>query len=418
MKKGEAKKVVVIGGGPAGMMAAIFAARAGVQVTLLEKNKRLGEKLRISGGGRCNVTNNTQDVTKLLPKYGDAEQFLYAPFSQFSVKDTIAFFAELGVTFIEENEGRMFPSTEKAETIAEALIAEMKKLGVTICAGDAVRGFITAQNSILAAHTASGVAHKADHFIMSTGGTSRPETGSQGDALPWLAQFGHTIIKPDMTLVPIKTREKYTHAMSGLAFEDAKVTVKQGSTALKKARGKILFTHFGLSGPLILNMSKTIAEAFRDDPVSLGIDIFPNEDDAALAARLLAHFQQNQNKTLRNALRSFVPPLLATALITKFDIEETVRAQECPRTLRINIIQTLKRMELSVTGTLGAEKSIVSSGGVPLEEIDTRTMISKKVENLAVIGDVLNIDRPSGGYSLQLCWTTGSVAGSASVKIW
>ncbi|OGG59551.1 hypothetical protein A3C89_01160 [Candidatus Kaiserbacteria bacterium RIFCSPHIGHO2_02_FULL_50_50] len=413
MREGAEKSVVVIGGGPAGMLAAITAARAGAQVTLLEKNKRLGEKLRITGGGRCNVTNNTQDVAKLLKKYGDAEQFLYAPFSQFAVEDTIAFFTELGVPFKEEAEGRMFPSTERAETIAEALIAEMQKLGVKIYTGDAVRGFTVDQDKILSARTASGAVHSGGVFIISTGGTSRPETGSEGDALPWLAELGHTIVKPDVTLVPVKTRETYTHDMSGLAFEDAKVSVVQGGTTLRKGRGKILFTHFGLSGPLILNMSKTVAEALRDDPVSLIIDLFPNEDDGALAARLLAHLQTNQNKTLRNTLRTFVPPLLASALATKFDISETVRAQECPRTLRVNIVQTLKRMTLSVTGVLGAEKSIVSSGGVPLEEIDTRTMRSKKVENLAIIGDVLNIDRPSGGYSLQLCWTTGYVAGKS-----
>ena len=413
MQEVVGKSVVVIGGGPAGMMAAITAARSGAQVTLLEKNKRLGEKLRITGGGRCNVTNNTLDTAKLLKKYGAAEQFLYAPFSKFAVKETVAFFAELGVPFKEEVEGRMFPVTERAETIAEALIAELKKLEVIVTTGDAARAFDVFEGKITAVHMASGKRITADYFIVSTGGTSRPETGSEGDALPWLARLGHTIVKPDFTLVPVKTRETYTHDMSGLAFEDVKVSVVQGGTTLRKGRGKILFTHFGLSGPLVLNMSKTIVEALRDDPVSLVLDLFPNEDDGTLAARLLAYLQANQNKTLRNALRTFVPPLLATALVAKFDISETVRAQECPRTMRVNIVQTLKRMTLTVQGVLGAEKSIVSSGGVSLEEIDTRTMQSRIIPNLSIIGDVLNIDRPSGGYSLQLCWTAGYVAGKA-----
>jgi predicted Rossmann fold flavoprotein len=407
--------ILVIGGGPAGMMAAITAAKNGARVTLLEKNSRCGEKLRISGGGRCNVTNNTQDNRKLLPRYGKGEPFLHAPFSQFAVADTVEFFKELGVDFKEENEGRMFPKTEKAETIAAALEKKMDELGVDVYAKSPVASLLIKEGAISGARLGSGEEIHADRIIITTGGNSRPETGSTGDAFAWLKPH-HRIEHPEPVLVPITTLERWTHSMSGLAFADAKISLEQGGAILEKKKGKLLFTHFGLSGPLVLNMSRAITSALADDPVKLHIDLFPSMDAGALDRDILAKLAPHQNKNLENALGSILPPLLVTGIGNKLNLDPEMKVHQFGRDMRKALVTLLKDIVLTPTGSLGAEKAVVTSGGVPLAEVDTKTMSSMKIKNLFLAGDVLDIDRPSGGYSLQLCWTTGYVAGKNAAQ--
>lgn len=407
--------ILIIGGGPAGMMAAISAARSGASVMLLEKNSRTGEKLRISGGGRCNVTNNTPDSRRLLPRYGDAEQFLYAPFSQFAVLGTIEFFRDLGVPFVEENEGRMFPATHKAETVARALEDEMKRLSVDVRTNSPVASLIIENEAIKGVILKNGERILSDRVIITTGGTGRPDTGSTGDAFAWL-KSAHAISTPAPVLVPITTKEQWTHHMSGLAFADARVTLTQGNKALEKKKGKILFTHFGLSGPLILNMSRAITSALHDDPAELHIDLFPSMDAGALDRDILAKLAPHQNKILMNALTEFLPPLLVGGMLWQLRIDPEIKVHQFGREMRKALVSLLKDIIVTPTGALGADRAIVTSGGIPLTEVDTKTMQSKKISNLYLAGDVLDIDRPSGGYSLQLCWTTGFVAGANAAK--
>lgn len=407
--------ILIIGGGPAGMMAAITAARSGAKVTLLEKNNRTGEKLRISGGGRCNVTNNTLDVRKLLPRYSEAEQFLYAPFSKFAVSEAITFFNELNVPFIEENEGRMFPKTKRAETVARALENEMKKLGVDVRTNSPVTLLTINEGAIRGVTINSGEKISADRVIITTGGIGRPDTGSTGDAFAWLKSH-HTVITPAPVLVPITTREQWTHNMTGLAFPDARVSLTQGGTVLEKKKGKILFTHFGLSGPLILNMSRAITRALHEDPAELHIDLFPSMDAGALDRDIVAKLAPHQNKILVNALTEFLPPLLVHSALYQLRIDSNMKVHQFGRDMRKTLVALLKDIALTPLGALGADKAIVTSGGIPLTEVDTKTMQSKKISNLYLAGDVLDIDRPSGGYSLQLCWTTGYVAGTSAAK--
>lgn len=408
--------VIIIGGGPSGMMAAISAARSGAQVTLLERNARCGEKLLITGGGRCNITNNETDDRKLLTKYKNAADFLYSPFAQFNVKSTITFFAELGLNMKEEPGGRMFPATERAQTVWEVLLRTMQDLQVSIHTSARVRELITHNGQITGARLDNGEVVTGSKFIIATGGTSRPETGSTGDGFTWLANLGHAIIAPNPSLVPVTTLERWTHNMLGLSFESAKVSILRYGKVVQKRTGRMLFTHFGLSGPLILNMSKDIWSLLQEDTLTLEIDVFPKLDPGALDRLFQEQLRPLQNKLLRNALPEIMERSLAEGILHKLKLDGEKKVHQLSRDERLRIVHLVKHMTVTPTGLLGADKAIVTSGGLPLTEVDTRTMSSKKFSNLFVTGDVLDIDRPSGGYSLQLCWTTGYVAGKAAAQ--
>ncbi|HXK37529.1 MAG TPA: NAD(P)/FAD-dependent oxidoreductase [Candidatus Paceibacterota bacterium] len=409
------RTVVVIGGGPAGMMAAITAARIGGKVVLLERNSRLGEKLLITGGGRCNITNNEIDNRKLLTKYKDASDFLHSPFAQFAVADTIKFFAELGLRMKEEPGGRMFPITNSARTVWEVLGAELARQGVSIQYNARVAELLKDGDHIASVRLDDGRVIKGDAFIIATGGTSRPETGSTGDGFKWLSSLGHTIHDSNPSLVPVKTLERWTHGMLGLAFEAAKVSLIRDKKVVAKKTGRILFTHFGLSGPLILNMSKEIWTLMMEDLITIEIDVFPKTDEGALDRMIQEKLQPLQNKLLRNALPEIFEKSLAEGVLEKLKLDGEKKVHQLTRAERLAIVGLVKHITLTPTGLLGTDKAIVTSGGLPLSEVEMRTMCSKRLANLFVTGDVLDIDRPSGGYSLQLCWTTGFVAGKSSV---
>lgn len=414
MHKTPKPHVVIIGGGPAGMMSAIIAARNGAQVTILERNARCGEKLLITGGGRCNITNNEIDTRKLLSKYKGASDFLYSPFAQFNVDAAKDFFNQLGVVLKEEPGGRMFPTTNSAKTVWDALLREIAKLQIVVRNNSRVATLKSAGDAITDAVLVDGTVITGDRFIIATGGTSRPETGSTGDGFTWLAQLGHTIHASNPSLVPVTTLERWTHNMLGFSEEQAKVSLIKDSKVIGKKTGRLLFTHFGLSGPLILNMSKEIWTLMMEDTLHIEIDLYPKLDPGALDKLLQEKLQPLQNKLLRNALPEVLQPLLANAVLAKLKFDGEKKVHQFSREERLALVHLLKHIRLTPTGLLGTDKAIVTSGGLPLDEIDTRTMTSKKYANLYVTGDVLDIDRPSGGYSLQLCWTTGYVAGKAA----
>lgn len=403
--------VVVIGGGPAGMMAAGKAAESGARVVLLEKNTSLGKKLLITGGGRCNVTNAEFDQHILLGKYKDSKKFLFSPFSQFGVESTFEFFQSRQMPMKVEAEKRAFPLSDKAQSVWDVLVKNMKENKVTILTQSPVNGFEVADQKITGVCLKSGEVVRAKSYILATGGKSRPETGSTGEGFAWLKKIGHTIIEPNYALVPIKIQEEWVHRLSGISLQDVKLTIFQDNKKQHSAIGKMLFTHFGLSGPLVLNMSKTVSELFRYAPVTLSLDVRPHQDNGAVDRELLAIFAENLNKRLKNSLGQFVPPAIAPVLISLANIDPEKEVNMVSREERMRLIQTLKNMPMTVQGLLGADKAVITSGGISLEEVDFKTMRSRLYQNLFVAGDVLNIDRPSGGYSLQLCWTTGYVAG-------
>jgi predicted Rossmann fold flavoprotein len=416
--------VAVIGGGPAGMMAAGRAVERGLKVILLEKNPDLGKKLLISGGGRCNMTNAEFDNRALLAKFKDSAKFLFSAFAQHSVKETLEFFHSHGLkTKVEEGQ-RVFPTTDKAESVWDVLLENMKdtKHGgsnpVTVRSNAEVVGFETNDSrQITAVRLLNGEKILARAFILATGGKSHPETGSTGDGFAWLTKLGHTISPPTAALVPITVSDPWVKALSGVSLKNAKITLFQngakvaGKTAVK--RGKVLFTHFGLSGPAILNMSSEVNELLKYGEVVISIDLLPDHDYATLNEALQKLFAVESNKKFKNAITEIIPAAFVPVILEKSGIETDTFCHSVTREERLALIKIFKDLQIHPTGLLGADKAIITSGGVVLTEVDFRTMQSRLVSNLYLIGDILNIDRPSGGYSLQLCWTTGWVAGNS-----
>ena len=404
--------VVVIGGGPSGMMAAGQAGEKGKKVILLEKNTELGKKLRITGGGRCNVTNNKMDNRELLSKYKGSDQFLFSAFSQWSVKDTLSFFKNLGVETKEENEGRVFPVTNKAETIFDALYTYIKNGNVNIRKSTIVTGITKSKDGeYFAVTTKSGNKIYGKALVIATGGTSRPETGSTGEGFAWLKKLGHTILESNAALVPVTLSDAWVKKAAGVTLTDIKLTLYQNDEKQDSQKGKLLFTHVGVSGPTVLNMSRSIGELLKYGPVSIMLDLFPGKDVSKIKNELQTILVEESNKKLKNVLShliqpSLIGPLLAIAEIDGETFSHSVRSED-----RTKLAQLLKAVPLHVKGLLGKEKAVVTSGGVALTEVDFKTMESRVVPGLYLVGDVLNIDRPSGGYSLQLCWTSGFVAG-------
>lgn len=401
--------VVVIGGGASGLMAAAVAAERGLTVLLLEKNRELGKKVRISGGGRCNITNAEMDARVLLSHYGEAEQALYAPFARFGVKETFDFFEKRSLPLIVEANKRAFPQSQKAADVVRVFERALTALGVTIKMGVAVTGIEVADGHITGV-VAGGVRYRATSYVVATGGVSHPETGSTGDGFAWLRDLGHTVSAPTPTIVPLATSEAWGHTLAGKSVE-AKVSFLVDGERAFAVTGKVLFTHFGISGPTILNAAARVADLLWKGSVTIKLDCFPQQDEGALDRALVALFAGEKNKTLKNAIRGMLPGITSGVLQALPTIDPEKKVHSVTKEERRFLVRSLKALPLIITGLMGFDRAVVADGGVTLAEVDTKTMRSRVVPNLFITGDLLNIRRPSGGYSLQLCWTTGYVAG-------
>jgi hypothetical protein len=405
--------VAVIGGGPAGMMTAGRAAERGLKVVLIEKNDTLGKKLLITGGGRCNVTNAEFDDRALLQKFKDDGKYLFSTFSKWSVKETLDFFYSYNMETKVENEKRVFPVSNKAQSVWNVLVEYMKKGGVTILSNSPVVEVLYKDRHCTGVKIKGGKLIKAKNFVLATGGKSRPETGSTGEGFDWLKKLGHTIIEPSASLVPVSLNDEWTKKLSGLALQNIKLTLFQNGEKQDSKLGKILFTHVGISGPTVLNMSKDIGELLKYGEVVISLDLIPSRDYGELNTALQELFKTENLKKLKNTLGLMIPPAIVPIVITMSDIDPDRFNHSVTREERVKLVKIMKNIPMNVKGLLGVEKAIVTSGGVKLDEIDFKTMQSRLFPNLYLVGDVLNIDRPSGGYSLQLCWTTGFVAGDS-----
>jgi len=410
--KNQYYDVIVIGGGAAGLMSAGRAAERGKRVLLLEKNRKLGQKLAITGGGRCNITNAEDDVKELLSHYGDAEQFLYSAFAKFGMKDTFTFFESKGLPLKVEVRKRAFPKSEKASDVVKILVSYVKQGKVEVRLGTTVKKIVSTSGKIEKVITSTGE-YSADSYILASGGVSHPETGSTGDGFSWLRALKHTVVDPTPTIVPLRANNTWIHLLSGKALPGVKIAFYLEDKKQFAVTGNILLTHFGLSGPTILNSAGKVVDLIHSGQVKATIDLFPTLDIGALDDKLVECFESNKNKLLRNAVREFLPAGttdVLLSLVPSFDPEKKVH--DVTKLERRTLIDVFKVLPVNITGLMGYDKAVVADGGVPLTEIDTRTMCSLKVSNLFVVGDLIHITRPSGGYSLQLCWTTGYVAGS------
>lgn len=395
-------------------MAAATAAARGKRVLLLEKNPHLGKKLLITGGGRCNVTNNKPEVREMLSHYKGAGKFLFSTFAQHGVAESIAWFKERGVELKEENEGRLFPTTNSAKTICDTLAVEVKKTGVVVKTKAVVKSIVyQKKDAVFSITLVSGEVLQSRSCVVATGGTSRPETGSSGDAYVWLKKLGQTVVPNNFALVPLTLKNAWTKKLSGLTLTDIKLTLFADNKKQSVHKGKLLFTHVGITGPTVLNLSKTVGELLAHSDVTLMLDLFPNQDAGEFKIFLRQLLVHNSNKKLKNVLTEIMPAALVSALLKELAVEGDTPCHSVTTAERTKLALFLKAIPLQIKALLGEDKAVVSSGGVPLTEINFKTMESKIVSRLYVVGDMLNVDRPSGGYSLQLCWSTGFVAGNS-----
>lgn len=404
--------VLVIGGGPAGMMAAVVAADGGKKVRLLEKNSSLGNKLNISGGGRCNITNAEYDTRTLLAHYGKAANFLYSPFSQFDVSDTFAFFENRRLPLQVEARNRAFPVSQKASDVTAVLSRALKRARVDVVFDCGVTSLNRKDNRIASVSTTRGD-FRAESYILATGGLSRPETGSTGAGFGWLRSLGHTVRQPSPGIVPLATKEKWVAQLGGKTVE-GRVTFLLDGKRQFKTQGRILFTHFGISGPTILNSAARVGELLESGAVTAEIDLFPQLDEGSCDKELMALLELHKNKALKTVLKEWlpngvwhVPKMLLPTLDTDMKVH-SLRKED-----RKKLVKLVKAIRLTISHLMGFDRAVVADGGVDLRDIDTKSMRSKLIDNLFVVGDLLDINRPSGGYSLQICWTTGYVAGRA-----
>ncbi|HMO78104.1 MAG TPA: NAD(P)/FAD-dependent oxidoreductase [Candidatus Paceibacterota bacterium] len=407
--------VIVIGGGASGMMAAVTAASLGRKVLILEKNPTLGKKLRITGGGRCNITNATFVNRQLLARYGEASKFLFSTFAQHSVNDSLNFFHQHNLPTKEEAERRIFPLSEKAEDVALLFESLLQKYQVKVLTDITVSDLIQNTGQIVSVQTNQGI-FKGDNFIIATGGTSRPDTGSTGDGYSWLQKLGHTVIYPTPSLVPIVLKDTWVNSVSGLSLNDCPINLYQDQKLFLKTKGKVLFTHQGLSGPSILNISSIIGDGLQHGIVTLKLNLTAQLKEEELNQNLAKLLIENPNKLVKNILSNFIPAALALPVLDVCNLNVNTKANQVTRKDRHALISTVRGLPVEVSRLLGPEKAIIASGGLSLNEVDFKTMASKLYPNLFIIGDLLNINRPSGGYSLQLCWTTGYVAGVSSAQ--
>ncbi len=403
--------VIIIGGGSSGMFAGAIASARGKSVLILDKNKNLGEKLKITGGGRCNITNAEPDIHKMLKIYGKGAPFLYTPFSIFGVSDTFKYFESRGLPLVIQARNRVFPVTEKAVDVYELIYKELKKNKVTIKNNCAVKSIRANDGKIDCVETNDGL-YFAKSFILATGGLSHPETGSTGDGFKWLKNLGHEVKDPTPDIVPLAVSDQWVKSLAGVTLSFMKITFYLDDKKQFSKTGKILFTHFGLSGPLILNSANKVSELLNLGKVIAKIDAFPDTNEGRLEDFIIKIFNANKNKNLRTVFKDIAPDGTAKAIeMIDIGIDFDKKVHSITKDERKRIVKLLKALPINIEGLMGYERSVVADGGVSLKELDLKTMSSKLYPNLFITGDLLNINRNSGGYSLQICWTTGYIAG-------
>ena len=407
----EVWDVVVVGAGAAGLLAAVRAAERGRRVLLLEKNRKPGVKILMSGGTRCNLTHAT-DERGIVAAYGPPGRFLHSALAALSVQETIDLFEAEGVALKVEETGKIFPVSNKALDVLDALLRRLRRSGATLALEEPVRD-LQPHPSGFALTTPRRVVH-AGRVILTTGGQSYPGCGTTGDGYAFVARLGHTIVPPRPALVPITIDAPWVAELRGVTLPDVGVRVVEGNTVLQSGRGSLLFAHFGLSGPVILDLSRVVSGHPDPKSLALEVDLLPGWKETDLDEYLRVETAASGKKQLAAVLSVHLPRRLCDAVLPQAGLPADRRAAALSRPDRGQLLGCLKRLRVPVTGTLGFGKAEVTAGGVALAEVDSRTMESKRVPRLYIAGELLDLDGPIGGYNFQAAWSTGWLAGNAA----
>lgn len=415
--------VIVVGGGAAGMMAAVGASKAGHKTVLYEKNEKLGKKLYITGKGRCNITNNS-DVEGLLKNVMQNPRFLYSAFYTLDSTAVMDFFESEGLSLKTERGNRVFPCSDKSSDVICTLQKSMEVSGVQICLNTAVRRLFFENGTCSGVILENGEIKQADAVIVATGGISYPSTGSTGDGYRFAKEAGHSITATVPSLVPFCVKEDYIRELQGLSLRNIVFKLELGKKKLFEEMGELLFTHFGVSGPLVLSASSTVcgrflqADSGADGETDLlaWIDLKPALSEQQLDERLLRDFKEFHNSFFKNSLSKLLPAKLIPVIVKLSEIEPEKKVNEITKKERQNLVRLIKAFPFTINGTRGYNEAVITRGGVSVKEINPATMESKKRKGLYFAGEVLDVDAKTGGYNLQIAWSTGYLAGISAAS--
>jgi len=406
--------VIIIGGGPAGILAAISAAKSGDKVTIIEKMNSCGKKLLITGKGRCNITNST-DINGFIENTPCNPRFLYSALSNFDNYDIINLLEEEGVKTKVERGGRVFPVSDKAQDVLNALLNILKKLNVKILTNTEVKKIIVEDGQALGVAVFGDPQKeqlKADKIILATGGKSYPVTGSTGDGYKMAQELGHTITEIKPSLIPLISKDNTCGKLQGLSLRNVGIKLKHNDKLIYEDFGEMLFTHYGVSGPVILSASanliryKNVEELFKNNSIKLQIDLKPALTEEKLDSRILRDFEEVKNKEFKNSLDKLLPQKLIPVVIERTKINQYKRVNEITKEERAKIVKILKCFEITINGVRPIEEAIITSGGINIKEINPKTMESKIVKGLYFAGEIIDVDCFTGGFNLQVAWST------------
>ena len=407
-------KILIIGGGAAGMAAAAFLGEHGHQIHVFEKNEKLGKKLFITGKGRCNLTNSCDEET-FFQSVVSNEKFLYSAFHGFSNEDAIAYFEQLGLPLKEERGGRIFPKSDHSSDVIKALEQRMKELDVKIHLNSLVKEILlqetdAGQKKVTGVLLENGQEIVGDKVIVAPGGMSYQATGSTGDGYEFAKHAGHKVTTLRSALVPMETKEEYIPRMQGLSLKNVRFTVKDGKKVLYQDFGELLFTHFGMSGPLVLTASSYLGKKLEKKELQGTIDLKAALTEEQLDARLLREFETGKNKQFKNVISGMFPSKMFPVILELGKIPPEKKVNEITKAERMEFLRVVKNFPVTITGLRGFREAIITQGGVKTGEINPKTMESKKAQGLYFIGEVLDLDAVTGGFNLQIAWSTARAA--------
>lgn len=406
-------KVLVVGGGAAGMFAAIFAARSGSEVHLYEKNEKLGKKLFITGKGRCNITN-ASDMEVLFASVLTNPKFLYSSFYGYTNEDVIQFFEEAGLHTKVERGNRVFPKSDHSSDVIGTLVRILNRERVKIYLHQEVEKVVSKEGIFENLILKDGTAVYGDACIVATGGCSYQTTGSTGDGYRFAKENGHQVSDLLPALVPMNVKEGFVKELQGLSLRNVKAAVYQGKKLLYEEFGEMLFTHYGVSGPLMLSASSVIGKQLRKEALRLEIDLKPALSEEQLDQRVLREFEEYKNKQFKNAVHKLFPAKLIPVMIEVSGIEPEKKVNEISKKERLGFVHQIKHFEMTLTGLRDFNEAIITKGGIKVKDIDPGTMESKLIKGLYFAGEVLDLDALTGGFNLQIAWSTGYAAGIAA----